>query len=180
MYGLRAALEMASRLMEPTLIADDEWLYRLVRSHEYAVREGRVFFSASAFNDRGFKPSVDRSALRHDPSVMKVEATDGVAKCLTETVRASCRIEIDGDAVTRAKGDPAKLAVIPMYFADAVHQPIKRSETEAENLAHSQVECTPEMLSSSRFKKLKEALARIATQHGFVVAPEKADSSSGP
>ena len=36
--------------------------------------------------------------------------------------------------------------------------------------AHSQVESTP-ILSESRFKKLKEALARIAEKRGWLVSP---------
>lgn len=160
--------------MRPTTVAHDEWLYRRIRSdmQEYAIVEGAVRFSANAFNDREFKPSVDRSTLRANPADMKLDPSDGIAKCLAESIRNRCDIPIDGAAFDKVRERPHEQAALERYAVDVLHRPILRTENEAENLAHCQIETAPVVRSATRFKKLKEALARIADEHGFVVEPE--------
>lgn len=75
-------------------------------------------------------------------------------------VRESCRVPIIKNGV--AVGD---------YAVDAIHRPIENDPNQADNLAHCQIECNPIIESPSRFKKLKAALAALATRHGFVIPP---------
>src|SRR5229473_863250 len=135
--------------MQATVVDDAEDLYRSIRanSDEYDYQNGKVFFSSSAFDDRLKTPSVDRSSIRTDPADARKNATDGVAKLLTRDVRSSCKIPIIKN------GTPAG-----DYAVDVVHRPIENDPVEAENLAHSQIECNPVIESGSRFRKLKAAL----------------------
>lgn len=142
------------------MVADDEQLYRRVPARAECAREGDgvVHISASAFNDIGRKPSVDRAVLRgHDPSKTKASETDGVAGLIAVTVRGIDRIQ------RVAPNDR-------FYRVDVVARPVIADNEEGlpENLAHAQVESDPDMESDSRFRKLKEALARIAT---WIVVP---------
>jgi hypothetical protein len=151
--------------MEPTYIEGDEALYRLIRanSDEYRYVAGELRFASSAFNDRHHRPSVDRSAIRANPAEMKRQISDGVTKVLAAEVRSISNIEIEPK-------NPKKYAV------DAIHRPIMAGQNgEGENLAHSQVECDPHIESGSRFKKLKEALALLASKHGFAVEPTNSE-----
>jgi len=127
---------------------------------EYSYQDGKLHFSSRAFDDRWMKPSVDRSAIRTNPPDARRNATDGVTKLLTRDVRNSCKVPIikNGTAVGE-------------FAVDAIHRPIENDSAEADNLAHSQIECNPVIESSSRFRKLKEALAKLADSNGFVVPP---------
>lgn len=142
--------------MQPTRIDDSEFLYRAVRadSDEFAYVGSDVRISASAFNDRSCKPSVDRSALRPNAADAKKSSDDRVVKLLTKEVRS-----IAGVRVTADKTD------LREHEVDALHRPITEDPS---NLAHSQIECSPDFINPSRFRKLKEALARLATKSGFV------------
>lgn len=148
----------------PTIVQNTEELYRSIKSHSkaYTQVDGQTVFSSSAFDDRMLMPSVDRSALILKPEYSKKSPSDGIAKLITIDVRNSCKIVIDPNA----KGPLAEYAV------DVIHRPILDDPDPTEdNLAHCQIECAPAISSNSRFKKLKEALARLATRHGFVIAP---------
>jgi hypothetical protein len=149
--------------MHPTKVDDSEDAYRAIRANgrEYARVNGVIKFSATAFDDREKKPSVDRSSIRTKPEEARVATSDGVTKVGALEVRKSCKVDI-----TDAKGKSTGT-----YAVDVIHRPILASATGPENLAHCQIECAPQIDSSSRFKKLKEALANIATKHGFIVQP---------
>jgi hypothetical protein len=153
--------------MPATIVDDTEDLYRSIRadSDEYSYQDGKVFFSSTAFDDRLMKPSVDRSSMRANPSDSRISATDGITKVLTADVRRSCRVPII------MNGTP-----VGEYAVDAIHRPIENDPDEPDNLAHCQIECNPVIESKSRFKKLKAALAVLASQHGFVRPP----NSAGP
>ncbi|UPK16091.1 hypothetical protein [Bradyrhizobium sp. 131] len=148
--------------MDPTVVDDSEDLYRSIRANtdEYSYQDGKLVFSSSAFDDRFKKPSVDRSSLRPIPADARINADDGVAKVLTVEVRRSCKIPIIRNGVP-----------IGEYAVDAVHKPIENDQSLPDNLAHCHIECNPIIESGSRFKKLKAALANLASQHGFVVPP---------
>jgi hypothetical protein len=150
--------------MSPTVVDDEEDLYRSIRANadEYSYQDGNLIFSSSAFDDRFMKPSVDRSSIRTIPSDARINPSDGVTKVLTADVRTSCKIPIIKN------GSP-----VGEYAVDAIHRPIENDPDQADNLAHCQVECNPIIESPSRFKKLKAALANLATRHGFVVTPAK-------
>jgi hypothetical protein len=155
--------------MDASIIDDSEDLYRSVRadSNEYSYQSGKLLFSSTAFDDRSMKPSVDRSAIRTDPTEARRNPTDGIAKILTKDVRQCCSVPIikNGTPV----GDHA---------VDAIHHPIENGPVEPDNLAHSQIECNPIIESGSRFRRLKEALAKLANAHGFVVSPTSAKKSA--
>lgn len=143
-------------------IDDSHDLYRSVREGEYTTLNGKVAFSASAFNDRDRKPSVDTAALRGDPRETRRGSEQGVAKLVAGDVRKTSAIPIKN-----AKGE-----VIGGHSIDIIHRPIKDDPSgEPDNPAHCQVECHPTMDSDTRFKRLKEALAAIANRYGWVVAP---------
>ena len=133
--------------------------------------DGAVIFSPNAFGDRSFQPSVDRFDLRKDPKDVRLLATDGVTHVPTSEVRKICHIYVDGAAADKCKGDIAKLILLAYFSVDAVHRPIVDDLEGGENLAHSQIECSPDIRTEARFRKLKEALALIASQTGFVVEP---------
>lgn len=143
-------------------IEDSHDLYRSVREGEYTTHNGKVAFSASAFNDRDRKPSVDTSALRSDPRAARRSADQGVAKLIAADVRKTSAIPI-----RNAKGEK-----IGEHSIDVIHRPIKDDPSgEPDNPAHCQVECHPTMDNDNRFKRLKEALAAIASKYGWIVAP---------
>jgi hypothetical protein len=102
--------------MDASIIDDSEDLYRSVRadSNEYSYQSGKLLFSSTAFDDRSMKPSVDRSAIRTDPTEARRNPTDGIAKILTKDVRQCCSVPIikNGTPV----GDHA---------VDAIHHPLK-------------------------------------------------------
>ena len=130
-------------------VSDDEWLHRRVRLGECKRVQPPKQVSSSAFNDTGKKPSVDRAALR-PAAQTKMEASDGVVRLLTEKVRGI--------------GIPIDAPNPPNFEVDVW------SRAEPENAAHAQIEPIPNM-SSSRFYKLKEALARLAEQEDWVIEP---------
>lgn len=150
--------------MTPTVVDDLEELYRSIRakSDEYKIVAGTLYFSVTAFRDIGRKPSVDRSALRTNPSEAKKSQTDGVAKMIAQEVRGICGIPVDPNK--NGKGTKN-------YAVDVIHRPVQNQQEEPDNLAHCQIECDPSVESASRFRKVQEALALIATRHGFVIAP---------
>ena len=149
--------------MTPTKVEDEEALYRAIRSgsEEYVRADGALRFTVLAFADREYKPSVDRSSIRTDPTGAKKMSTDGVTKLITHQVRAICDIKVAPDK----KGDTA------VYAIDAIHNRIEASETESENHAHCRVVCSPDVKVNHFNKRVREALANVATSHGFVVEP---------
>jgi hypothetical protein len=154
--------------MEPTKVEDDEDLYRAIRadSDQYVFRDGQLQFSTTAFNDRGMKPSVDRSSIRTVPREARLNDTDGVTKVLTRDVRKTRDIQV----APNDKFNPA------VYEVDAVHRPITSQEDGTkENPAHCQIECAPVISTKTHFRKLKDALARLASLHGFVIKPGAAE-----
>lgn len=149
--------------MTPTFVEDAELLYRSVRanSDEYKVQDGKIFISTSAFADRNLRPSVDRSSMRERPEDARLNATDGVTALITSEVRSIRNLRVKPD-------DPKDAAV---YEIDAKHDPKLRTDTQPENLAHCMILCTPDVTKNHFNKRVKEALAIIATKHGFIVKP---------
>jgi hypothetical protein len=144
------------------MVPDSDDLYRSVRKGEYSTINGQVAFSASAFSDRDRKPSVDMSSIRPDPRDARKSTEQGVAKLVTGEVRKSSKIPIY-DAKQNQTGE---------HSIDVVHRPIKDDpDGEPDNPAHCQIECHPTIENDNRFKRLKEALARMANKYGWVVKP---------
>ena len=80
--------------MNPLQVYNYEALYRSVRPDEYKTIGGRVIISASAFNDRERKPSVDRAWLDRDLKEIRKSPTDGITKLIAGEVRSSSNVAI--------------------------------------------------------------------------------------
>lgn len=139
-----------------SIVGDDEIVLRAVRneSGEYTIRDGTLRVSSSAFNDRERKPSVDREAVRGSPELARKSATDGVISLITGDVRS---INV---TTNDAKGRP-----VHEHSVDVTHNPL------ANNLSHCLIICVPALQNDTIFRKLKEALARLAEQRGWRVPP---------
>ena len=145
-------------------ISDDEQLYRSVRGalrdNEYTYDStGRLKFRSNAFRDRKKKPSVDRAKVRaFEPSLSKLNETDGIVTLLTADVRGI------GDVITRIDETPVR------HRVDVDYAPL------AQNPAHCQIVVRPEYLDSkakqeNAFYLLRVALARLATANGWTLRP---------
>lgn len=144
-------------------VGDDEELYRRV-PHDpsfFTNVDGRLRISSSAFNDPGQKPSVDRAKLRAGPHETKKHLTDGIVLLAANEVRAIRDISRSGNAAPS------------VYEIDVIPRPIVQGnpQGEPENLAHAQIEANPTFETQGRFKKLKEKLALLASQRGWLVTP---------
>jgi hypothetical protein len=100
--------------------------------------------------------------VRKDPKDARKSSTDGVTKLIAREIRGSCRI-----AIFDKKGKPTG-----HHAVDVLHLPIVDFAGEADNLAHCQIECHPTIENDGSFKRLKEALAVMATRVGFIVEPD--------
>lgn len=145
-------------------VKDEELLYRAVRNdpgREYKYIDGALVVSASAFNDAGLKPSVDRAELVSSPIACQKNPSDGIVCLLTGEVRSI-------DSIVSNPGScPTK-----SYQIDVIARPIEPNESNtAGNAAHAQVEHAPEEMNKSRFRKLKEALAMLANKRAWAIEP---------
>jgi hypothetical protein len=152
------------RAMNPLHVYDYEDLYRSVRPDEYKTIGGKVIISASAFNDRERKPSVDRAWIGRDFKEIRKSPSDGITKLTAGEVRTNSSVE----------AFDAKGRKIGRHTVDAMHRPIIDCPGEPENPAHCQIECDPRIETDNTFKRLKEALAGLATRVGFIVRPDSA------
>jgi len=145
------------------IVHNNEKLYRSVRADTDCVRfvGSLPQVSASAFNDRFQKPSVDRANLRTSPKESRKSISDGVILLCTTKIRQIDTIQvspnIDGG---------------PCHAFDVIHRPEEPNEDLPRgNCAHAQIEPSPQYETKSRFKKLKEALAQIANVEGWAIQP---------
>lgn len=145
-----------------TTVLDEEMVLRSVRndplcfSVDAAGQLARL--SHSAFNDRSKEPSVDRlNLLAHGPTATKKGPTDGVVSLLVADVRK----------ISSVVSFDEKQRPVAQHAVDVVHDPL------AENYAHALVRTAPAVQGDGAFRKLKEALCRIALQsgQGWVVQP---------
>lgn len=140
-------------------VADEEVFFRRVqwKPELYSTNGGTLRLSSSAFNDSAKQPSVNRARVEPDPAQTKFEESDGVVELIASEVRRSV-VPCDAHG-------PHASDVIPRPIQADLAQGIK------ENLAHCQIEAQPPFCTDSRFKKLKEALARAAEKRGWRVQP---------
>lgn len=149
---------------ESQKLVDAESLYRRAPKGCIVDTNDGERISSTAFNDRGNKPSVDRAVLRNSPEETKEEPTDGIIEMTVADVRGIRDIR-----VTTPSTEP------PTYYAvDVLHRPIAEDAANGvvANPAHSQIEASPHPHADSRFKKIKEALALIATKRGWLIRPQ--------
>ena len=142
-------------------VDDDEVLFRSVPSSDvHRVENGILQLSATAFNDPYNQPSVDRAKLcNNDPAHTKKSPSDGVVKLIAREVR---QIVL---ARTEPNVNPSN------YRVDVKSDPVAADNDSglSENLAHALVVADPAINTGSRFKKLKEALARLASNNGWQI-----------
>lgn len=147
-----------------TVVDDHEELIRRIPADSscYDSSDGTLRLSSTAFNDPERMPSVDRRKMRASLDDCKNHPSDGLLLLIAREVRAINLPQIE------AKGKPAANA----HKIDVMHRPIEAGNRDAlpVNGAHSQIETTPS-LGDARFKKLKEALARLAEKHGWLASP---------
>ena len=145
-------------------VKDGEELYRRVRSEskfeEYFIDRGKLIINPAAFNDPHKKPSVDRAELKQfKPSLSRLDETEGIVSLITRDVRAIKDVETNTENKT------------VIHVVDVIHDPIPE-----ENLAHSQIIVNPDYFGTDNkqkkiFRKLRVALAKLATQNGWTLEP---------
>lgn len=143
-------------------VEDDEVLYRSVPNGCFTITDGALRLTSTAFNDPTQKPSVDRAKLcGANPAYTKKKPTDGVVSLTALSVRQIA------DVVQNDKHGKPILA----HAVDAIPDPVKNHPALPDNLAHALIVTNPDFESGSVFKKLKESLARIASQRGWLIEP---------
>ena len=151
---------MATEAKSATPVLNEELLYRSVRDsgdHHGCDPKGKlVRVGNSAFNDPERKPSVDRAVLRREgPQASRFGPDDGVVTLGAGEVRS-----ISGVVTNNKKAEP-----LHQHIVDVLHVPIEN------NYAHAQIETAPHASSDGAWKKLKEALCRIAIARGWTYPP---------
>lgn len=147
-------------------VADDEQLYRRVRQSIgaqvcYQIEAGELRFLHAAFNDPARCPSVDRARLAgQEPHSARMSVADGVVTLKAEAIRR----RIGPIPKFNDKGKRLKES----YGVDVISDP------RYGNCSHALVVITPPNGSGGAFMKLKEGLARLATEAGWTIAPQSA------
>lgn len=147
-------------------VNDDEELYRRIPSYQNCIRrleDGSIRLSASAFNDRFKKPSVDRKNLRSHPSQTQVDPSDGVVTLITSAVR-----NIAGMV---KKNDRGK--VIENYIIDVIPDPIRGHSVLPDNPAHALIVSDPDDIRGESFNRLKEALSLLVTREHWLIPSQE-------
>ncbi len=142
----------------------DEVLFRSVRPDDVKIEGAEWHLSVTAFNDRNRQPSVDRAAIRPDPSDSRKEGSHGIVEFLTGEVRTEVHVVMN-------PGAPAKQQ--QEYKVDVFARPIPEDNPEhlPANPAHAQIETAPTFRSNEHFNKLKDKLCRLAERRGFRIIP---------
>ena len=149
-------------MMVADKVEDDELLYRSVPNGCFTIADGALRLTSTAFNDPTQKPSVDRAKLcGANPAYTKKKPTDGVVSLTTLSVRQIA------DVVQNDKHGNPKL----VYAIDAIPDPVMDDPVLPDNLAHAIIMVNPDFESGNVFRKLKESLARIASQGGWLIEP---------
>jgi hypothetical protein len=143
-------------------VADDEILYRRVVYNQECftiVESNRLIVTPSAFRDPKNQPSVDRAKLcNYAPTY-----TQGPDKRNSVVSLVAADIRLISDVVKYGQ-DPVtySIDVIPVPILDGV----------ADNIAHAEIRADPRIASDKIFRRLRESLARLANQRGWLIRPE--------
>jgi hypothetical protein len=150
--------------MSDAPVDDAEILHRSVPTEAVAWTSAGWHLSSEAFNDRSWKPSVDRRNERPNAEESKKAQSDGIAQLLAYEIR-------ECNAVIQNPDAPEQQQVA--YKLDVKPDPIEEGNPEnlPANPAHALVECAPALANKSRFKKVKEALCRLAERRDWVIQP---------
>ena len=140
-------------------VEDVEVIFRSVPDNPIMFQtqsDGRPHFSTSAFNDRERQPSVDRACLTNgQPVSSRLTPESGVASLIVARARA----------IQTVRTLDSKQCVVFSHQVDVVHVPL------VENYAHAQVQASPTPSTDTVFKRLKEALCRLADVGGWAHPP---------
>lgn len=129
-------------------VDDEELLYRrlTVGLGYKRLPDGQLRISASAFADRGRRPSVDRAKLRdNDPSLTRLHQTDAVASLIAAQVR---HIQV---STNDSDGKP-----ILAHAVDVEPVPLD------ENPAHAEIFALPFPDKDKTFERIRTSLAQLA------------------
>ena len=134
-------------------VDDEEILFRRVLNdtNQYHVEDDEVRVSATAFNDRQKRPSVDRKRICKTPIWTQQGAEHGVLRITAAQVRGIDSIE------HKKKGEQFSYAFD--VHPDPIVDPPKG---ERPNPSHAEIRPNPDFKTNSPFKKLKERLAILA------------------
>lgn len=150
---------MESEGTKVTYVEDVEIVFRSVLDHPSMFTmdsDGRPRFSSSAFNDRERKPSVDRAKLTDGQASSSCQMPEsGVVSLIVARTRA----------IQTVKTLDSKQCVVFNHEVDVVHVPLD------ENYAHAEVHSSPALQNDGVFKRLKEALCRLAEAQGWAHLP---------
>lgn len=146
--------------IEVAPVEDDEVVRRAVKddpTHFACDANGALLrLGQSAFNDPEKRPSVDRAVLQPAGAQAARRAdTDGVVSLVARDIR-----NIAGVATFNDKGK-----VVQEHEVDVRHDPLNN------NRAHALVVTAPQIATDGTFKRLKEALCRLAQPRGFDYPP---------
>jgi hypothetical protein len=149
--------------MPDSPVSNDELLFRRVpnKPENLKSENGICTVGASAFNSPDRRPSVNRARFLPDPRDTQMDPSDGVLSLLAIEIREIGSVALEPPAVGHFK---VLVEPRPIYA--------NNREGEPENLSHAQIETDPPMDSPSRFRKLKEALARLANRRPWLIEPK--------
>lgn len=140
-------------------VNNDEVLWRSVFPDEvHSSPAEPLHLKSTAFNDRSKKISVDRAVIRVDPNLTKRDATCGIVSLDAKQVR-------DIGVFKRKINDGTAIE----HFVDVIPDVIEPPEPP--NPSHALIVTKPHNNHDGTFKKLKEALVRIASPRGWVLSP---------
>ena len=150
--------------MDNDFVKDEEILYRSLpynKKDYYTIKEGELKISSQAFGDRTMQPSVDRADLcDRNPQKTQHDPRDGVLSLICKDIRM-----ID-DVVKRDEKGNEQLK----YKIDVIPRPLEN------NIAHAQIEPSPEYQNKSNFRKVQERLAKLASdrinKQGWEIKPK--------
>ncbi len=136
--------------MNSDFVKDEEVLYRSIpydKRDYYTTKEGELKISSQAFGDRSMKPSVDRADLcDNNPKYTQIDPKDGIVSLICQNVRL----------IDLTQKDEKGKQELYKYKIDVIPRP------EYENIAHAQVEPSPEYKNKQSFRKIQERLAYLA------------------
>lgn len=155
---------MSSEHKHILTLSDKEIVFRTIFENTpdktyYSYHNDNIRITATAFEDRYQKPSVDIASLNgFCPCKSKRGDPNGVIGLFCFDIRL-----IDDVSGTSSGNNTIK------YYIDVIHNP------ESTNYSHAQIEPKPEYQSKSVFRKTRKSLARLATQvvaqNGWLVKP---------
>ena len=131
----------------PQSVADDEVLYRAIRSDANLVTyddNGNLRISSNAFNDALRRPSVDRACL----------CTDGPTECQMRFAPGSGVLSLLTADVREISATHGVTGIV--YCADVEAVPFSYNTT------HAEIYGKPSFDTDKVFVRIKHALARIA------------------